>query len=944
MNAHTPFDAKQDWTNPYCQNSSNDPMVDALLGNAYHVVRTVYCNLGNLKLIYDFLNQYGMVLGVQSEAELKALTTEAKYARIYGFSRAGDRKVTDYLYVEGDRTGILPNDATATGSWITVATSGSSGGGGGTSSGESAYIPWVYNNGSATGGETSINVPDDTVGVPFIIINGDVQYVGRGFEFNVDNLSVTLAQPLEEGDEVVFLLTGTPAVPDNPNVNDWIQINWLYNKGAAVGGEQVIAIPYTFQSIPAVYKNGLRLYKGLTTESYTADPDNQRIFLTEPLATNDRLIVQIGGEAQVLEVVDHTLQEVARATNVKDSEVILSTDTTQFLNGKKIVYSVNEQKVYSLPALPTNVFIESVGNGKLVYSPGSIEVDLLPIPGSEEILRADLSSSAPGKGVSLVTGAATQSQVDALQARSDSFAYIEDYSNLVVDNDWSDAIQAAFDTGKVVVGESGKPYKITKIINTQGQQFLGNLTLDLQRITIPAAVVTATYEPPKSDTFRGIYVGTAYDFCEMLRIKSLGFNTVIHYCYFDNNGDVDINGTMQKLLLNCKSAGLNVVINTNIEASHGQGTVAQIVSRCDSYSNCIGYSVVDEPASRGISVAEQDNLIDALRALTNKKLYAVDYMWVNNPWEYKFSRKYDVFLVNSYSMYYATGTLQERIDKDLGKMRTDLGGCMVVTGSARIIPVVQTYTQYESNPVEGVHGSYCFDVDQIVGAAKVFGKTGNGDFAAFCWDNGFTTTMAKEPKYQALVKELINHADKGEVYRTEPIVFGGVGGVDGRLQYPLGCLTSIQQFKDPTNSVDAWLGGGSAPVRVMTGASETPLRTTVGGVDISGIGFNTNFSRFVTNKSLLKYFTGFFVFENVGAPLTQPATFEIYSTPDGGYTETLRYSSGVTAGSSHRFSGLMTANYDGIGENAVFSLNVENADAIANYRRIIYGLFISTNW
>ncbi|MEF6482072.1 glycosyl hydrolase family 28-related protein [Escherichia coli] len=378
MNAHNPFDAKQDWTNPYCQNSSNDPMVDALLGNAYHVVRTVYCNLGNLKLLYDFLNQYGMVLGVQSEAELKALTTDAKYARIYGFSRAGDRQVTDYLYVEGDRTGIIPDDPEATGSWITVATTGSNGGG--TSSSEGAYIPWVYSNGSATGGETSINVPDGTVGVPFIIVNGDMQYVGRGFEFNADNLSVTLAQPLEEGDEVVFLLTGVPAVPDNPNVNDWVQINWLYNNGAAVGGEQVIAVPYTFQSIPAVYKNGLRLYKGLASESYTADPDNQRILLTEPLATNDRLIVQIGGEAQVLETSDHTLQEVARATNVKDSEVILSTDTTQFLNGKKIVYSVSEQKSYRLPTLPTNVFISSVNGNQLTYNPGGIVVDLLPAP------------------------------------------------------------------------------------------------------------------------------------------------------------------------------------------------------------------------------------------------------------------------------------------------------------------------------------------------------------------------------------------------------------------------------------------------------------------------------------------------------------------------------------------------------------------------------------
>lgn len=386
MNAHTPFDASQDWSNPYCQNSSNDPMVDALLGNAYHVVRTVYCNLGNLILLYDLLNQYGMVIGVQSETELKALTTNAKYARIYGFSRAGDRQVTDYLYVEDDRTGIIPNDTTATGSWITVATSGSNGGG--TSSDEGAYIPWVYANGSATGGETSINVPDDTVGVPFIIINGNMQYVGRGFEFNVDSLSVTLAQPLEEGDEVVFLLTGTPAVPDNPNVSDWVQINWLYNGGYASGGEQVIQIPYTFQSVPAIYKNGARYYAGLSENSYTVDADNQRIMLTEPLATNDRLIITIGGESETLIMSDRTIQEVARSANVKDTDVILSTNTTQYLNDKKIIYDVAAQKAYGLPPLPTNIYIGSVSNGKLTYNPGSITVDLVPLPGSvDELLN-----------------------------------------------------------------------------------------------------------------------------------------------------------------------------------------------------------------------------------------------------------------------------------------------------------------------------------------------------------------------------------------------------------------------------------------------------------------------------------------------------------------------------------------------------------------------------
>lgn len=122
------------------------------------------------------------------------------------------------------------------------------------------------------------------------------------------------------------------------------------------------------------------------------------------------------------------------------------------------------------------------------------------------------------------------------------------------------------------------------------------------------------------------------------------------------------------------------------------------------------------------------------------------------------------------------------------------------------------------------------------------------------------------------------------------------------------------------------------------------MRTTSAGVDISGIGFNKTFSRLVTTKSLLKFFTGFAVFENYGNPLLKPASFEVYSTSDGGYTETLRYTTGVTAGSAFRFSGRMTNDYDGIGDGAVFSLSIDPSDAVDNYRRIIYGLFISTNW
>lgn len=412
MNSHIPFDADNDWTlDPYHCNQSNDPLVDKVIGNAYAVVRAVYCNLGNLKLLYDFLNTYGMVLGVKSEAELKKLNKLAKYARIYGYASTGDRQVTDYLYVPDDASGIRPDDPTATGSWIKVATSET--GGGGEGGGQGAYIPYVYANGSALGGETSFKVPDGTIGVPFLIINGSVQYIGFGFTYSAATATVTLSNPLVQGDEVIALTTAIPANPDNPEVPGWVQVNWLYNNGSAVGGEQVITVPYNFQDVPAVYKNGLRLYKGLQSNSYVIDPDTHTITMTEILAQGDRVIVTLGGESETLTVTDRTLQEVARATNVPDSSVVLSTSTNVVITNKKVLYDVSAQKYWGLPDLPPNAYIVKVDGDKLTYNPGNVTVDLLPynersvqevarsfnVPDSAVILSNDYVSTLNGKTV-----------------------------------------------------------------------------------------------------------------------------------------------------------------------------------------------------------------------------------------------------------------------------------------------------------------------------------------------------------------------------------------------------------------------------------------------------------------------------------------------------------------------------------------------------------------
>ncbi|MGQ3942317.1 hypothetical protein ACTJMV_06335, partial [Enterobacter hormaechei] len=96
-------------------------------------------------------------------------------------------------------------------------------------------------------------------------------------------------------------------------------------------------------------------------------------------------------------------------------------------------------------------------------------------------LRAALAATG---GVDLVNGAAKQTDVDKLYDRTDVYAYIEDFANLVVADDWSDAIQAAFDTGKEVKGIKGKQCKVTKIINTKGQKISGEFIINTTRYSL----------------------------------------------------------------------------------------------------------------------------------------------------------------------------------------------------------------------------------------------------------------------------------------------------------------------------------------------------------------------------------------------------------------------------------------------------------------------------
>lgn len=83
---------------------------------------------------------------------------------------------------------------------------GSGGAGGGT------VITWIYNSGSAVGGETEIELDVDAEDVSEIFIDGSRQQKGLGFTYDSVTKIITLADELEAGDEVVVVINGDPTL------------------------------------------------------------------------------------------------------------------------------------------------------------------------------------------------------------------------------------------------------------------------------------------------------------------------------------------------------------------------------------------------------------------------------------------------------------------------------------------------------------------------------------------------------------------------------------------------------------------------------------------------------------------------------------------------------------------------------------------------------------
>lgn len=178
-------------------------------------------------------------------------------------------------------------------------------------------------------------------------------------------------------------------------------ITWIYNGGAANGGETQIVLDVEVDSVSEIYIRGSRQQIGL---GFTFDSTTNTIYLADALETGDDVVVVINGDPTVYNQIDRTPFEVARANNVPNSEVILSTDKQTVLDGKTVVHDVLAQTSWVIPeGIPAGAKISSVSSGVLIYNPGGISVNLRELVNRKNI-RELWKRSLAELGVTLVAG------------------------------------------------------------------------------------------------------------------------------------------------------------------------------------------------------------------------------------------------------------------------------------------------------------------------------------------------------------------------------------------------------------------------------------------------------------------------------------------------------------------------------------------------------------
>lgn len=438
--------------------------------------------------------------------------------------------------------------------------------------------------------------------------------------------------------------------------------------------------------------------------------------------------------------------------------------------------------------------------------------------------RQTISSDNGASLVGTATGKTVQEEIDSIK-------YNSSYNG-------SDISLYGYIYGS---GEDAKPYVLAAIGKTgvahisgdttlsrfdwpQGARITGKATITYTRLpNVPCELDSEI--PVNHSLMKAVYVHEAFDICDMLQIKTAGFNTLIHYGQAWRDG-----GDMEKACNAAEAIGLRLILGGPI---YGQTDTPS--SALDGRDCVIGYYLFDEPQNHSISASAQATRINAFKAFTKKSLciadngiFAFDSPTIPSGYD---GVGYDYIFIDAYA--YA--------NRDFATNKRAAVLCWAEmkykSPNSKLIPCLGMF----SEPSEFSDKS-----KQISFARKFFGM-GPGDYAAFAWESNLIIGTFKDITNDSdFYNEVLSYncITEQKPYKTDVYVFYNdrMGG-------------AMQLYNDKYSSADV------TPFQTINAGSVQSERKTTfkrGGIAVKNSGglFATRMKNYGYIAFELYYFNG----------------------------------------------------------------------------------------
>ena len=496
-----------------------------------------------------------------------------------------------------------------------------------------------------------------------------------------------------------------------------------------------------------------------------------------------------------------------------------------------------------------------------------------------------------------------------------------------VANKWefdnTEALNKAFATGQDIYSTPDKIYTVNGNLRTKGQRCFGSWKIRTSKNVIgdPNWVSTAnTYDAPADFSYlQGIYCAYAYDLSELFAIRNLGYNTLLHYGGMHISG-YDNDGTVQNLLDNAKTAGLQVFLGT--QNSLNEMSLPDFVAKYNDHPALLGFLIADEPTHNGITVAQQKVKIDQMRLLTNKPLACSDFT-------------YDAFtevLADGYDYIFGDiyNDVGETAEQTLYKMRAWLGLTTKRHPNSKILPAVMGF-KYNGG----------IDLETIIGTSKVFAKSCGGNFSCFGWDvlgeSSISNGIRDTTSLQKLSKDICSY--KTGVYKIpECYAWGVITEQTGQINYGLNDVIKTYVRPDPY-TVGIYEGVNCYPVQ-MNGSTADSERTSAyitTGQAISGVWFKHTFGAYISDIKMKKknHFTAQSGMLNKGFA---DVILSVRGSSPGGY------GLGSALATLPNDLSVSVVTFDNSSVADAFCIKYDSSADPQFYRTFVRGVYVTSDW